>query len=94
MWPLACGLSEVMLLMDRLRGDWDRQPLQLKKAFAAKDVALLHAACGGFIAIMECFQQSVPQADFVEAEPEIRNQLLWGCLTMTSSALWRTQFRR
>lgn len=55
-------------------GDWDRMPPNLKKAFTWKEVASIHAACGGFLAIMECFSKEVPQADFAAAQPEIANQ--------------------
>ncbi|CAK9097611.1 FO synthase subunit 1 [Durusdinium trenchii] len=62
------------LFLERLKGDWDRLPVGVKKAFTWKDASVIHAACGGYLGIRESFQKNVPAADFTAAEPEIKSQ--------------------
>ncbi|CAK9097739.1 FO synthase subunit 1 [Durusdinium trenchii] len=62
------------LFLERLKGDWDRLPVGVKKAFTWKDASVIHAACGGYLGIRESFQKNVPAADFAAAEPEIKSQ--------------------
>ncbi|CAK9100469.1 FO synthase subunit 1 [Durusdinium trenchii] len=68
------------LFLERLKGDWDRLPVGVKKAFTWKDASVIHAACGGYLGIMESFQKNVPAADFTAAEPEIKSQFSLGVL--------------
>lgn len=66
------------LFLERLEGDWDRA--SLKKAWLYRDAWSVHAACGGFNAIIEQLKQSVPQKDFREALPGLVEQFRLGIL--------------
>ena len=66
--------AQASLFLERLKGDWDRLPVGVKKAFTWKDASVIHAACGGYLGIRESFQKNVPAADFAAAEPEIKSQ--------------------
>ena len=72
--------AQASLFLERLKGDWDRLPVGVKKAFTWKDASVIHAACGGYLGIMESFQKNVPAADFTAAEPEIKSQFSLGVL--------------
>eukprot|EP00435_Cladocopium_sp_Y103_P058569 s586_g20.t1 len=44
------------------------------------DAVSMHAACGGFIAIVQHLKESVPQKDFNDAAPDLLNQFKLGIL--------------
>lgn len=64
--------------MTRLEGDWDR--CSVKKPWMYKDAWTIHVASGGFIAIAEQLECSVPQKDFKDAITGIREQFQMGLL--------------
>lgn len=66
------------MFIRRLYEDWDRAVA--KKASGQKDAWVIHAACGGFLAIMDQLKRSVPQKDFSAAESDIKDQFHLGCL--------------
>lgn len=45
-----------------------------------RDAVNIHAACGGFIAIVQQLKESVPQKDFNDAVPDLGNQFKLGIL--------------
>ena len=53
---------------------------KLEKAWLYRDAWSVHAACGGFNAIIEQLKQSVPQKDFREALPGLVEQFRLGIL--------------
>lgn len=55
-------------------------PTTLKVAWNFKSAFALHAACGGYLAIVDALQQSIPQADFEAALPQIEEQFSLGWL--------------
>ena len=74
----VCDGFKVGLFIQRLCSDWDRAVA--KKAWVQKDAWVIHASCGGFLAIMDQLQRSIPQKDFAEAENDIKDQFHLGCL--------------
>ena len=62
------------LFLERLKSDWDRLPLGLKKPWNAKEALAIHSACGGYLAIMRALQAAVPQADFESHEQQLNDQ--------------------
>lgn len=62
------------LFIQRLKGDWDRAPSGMKKAWSYKDAFNLHACCGGFLAIMNSLKREIPQSDYLTAEAQIKEQ--------------------
>ena len=66
--------KEVNLFLERLKSDWDRLPLGLKKPWNVKEALPIHAACGGYLAIMKALQAAVPQADFESHEQQLNDQ--------------------
>ncbi|CAK9008023.1 FO synthase subunit 1, partial [Durusdinium trenchii] len=69
---------KVELFLTRLEGDWDR--CSVKKPWMYKDAWTIHVASGGFIAITEQLECSVPQKDFKDAITGIREQFQMGLL--------------
>lgn len=72
--------SKVKLFIERLKGDWDRQPVGMKQSWLTKTALPVHASCGGYLAIMAALKDSVPQADFEAAEKHVRVQFHIGFL--------------
>ncbi|CAK9043568.1 FO synthase subunit 1 [Durusdinium trenchii] len=68
----------VTRFLKRLQADWDRATV--KKAWLYKDAWCIHAAVGGFLAIMDQLRASIPQKDFADAAPGIENQFDLGIL--------------
>eukprot|EP00435_Cladocopium_sp_Y103_P014979 s1851_g3.t1 len=66
------------LFLERLEGDWDRA--SAKKPWLYRDAWSVHAACGGFNAIIDQLKESVPQKDFKEALPGLCEQFRLGIL--------------
>lgn len=62
------------LFIERLKADWDRLPIGLKRPWNYKEALMVHAACGGYLAIMSALREAVPQADFEAHEQQIRDQ--------------------
>lgn len=72
--------SKVKLFIERLKGDWDRQPVGMKQPWLTKTALPVHASCGGFLAIMAALKASVPQADYESTEKHVRDQFQIGFL--------------
>ena len=68
------------MFIKRLTGDWDRQPAGMKQCWAYKTALPVHAVCGGFLAIMDRLQSSIPQTDFQSVEQQICDQFAVGIL--------------
>ncbi|CAK9105978.1 FO synthase subunit 1 [Durusdinium trenchii] len=68
----------VECFLDRLEGDWDRA--STKKSWMYRDAWSIHAASGGFLAIIQQLRESVPQKDYQEALPNLWNQFKLGIL--------------
>ena len=68
------------MFLGRLKSDWDRQPPGMKKAWGVKEATFVHAACAGYICIMEALKLTIPQADFTREEPQLRQQFLHSCV--------------
>lgn len=60
--------------------DWDKVPPGMKVPFTLKVALQIHAACGGYLAIMEAFKQAVPQSDYEATLPQIQDQFKLGYL--------------
>ena len=73
---------EVSLFIDRLMADWDRQPLGMKQSWQTKTALPVHAACGGYLAIMKKLESSVPQSDFQAAQKQAFQQFQVGLLDL------------
>lgn len=71
-------ITKVTRFLKRLQADWDRATV--KKAWLYKDAWCIHAAVGGFLAIMDQLRASIPQKDFADAAPGIENQFDLGIL--------------
>ncbi len=52
----------------------------MKVAYTSKTAIVIHAACGGYLAIMEAFRAAVPKADFDSAESQVFDQFKLGYL--------------
>lgn len=65
---------KVSLFLKRLTAGWDRQPEGMKKAWSFKDASAIHAATGGYMAIMQALKEKVPQADAAAQEPQLRQR--------------------
>ena len=61
-----------------LESDWDR--CSVKKPWMHRDAWIIHASCGGFIAILDQLQESVPSKDFKENVPALQEQFNMGLL--------------
>lgn len=68
------------MFLGRLKNDWDRLPPGMKKPWGVKEASAVHAACAGFICIMEALRQAIPQADYVREEPQLRQQFQHSCI--------------
>ncbi len=55
-------------------------PATFKVAWAFKSAFALHAACGGYLAIVDALQQVIPQVEFEAALPQIEEQFNLGWL--------------
>eukprot|EP00434_Breviolum_minutum_P006285 symbB.v1.2.005545.t1/scaffold308.1/size235111/8 len=60
-------------------------PTTLKVAWNFKSAFALHAACGGYLAIVDALQQSIPQANFEAALPQIEEQFSLGWSVVTAA---------
>ena len=70
--------SLVEIFLERLEGDWDRSGV--KKPWLYKDAWAVHAASGGFQAIMQHLEANVPQKDYKDAAPGLVDQFKVGIL--------------
>lgn len=66
--------TKVSLFLKRLTADWDRQPEGMKRAWSFKEAATIHAATGGYMAIIQALKEKVPQADVAAQEPELQQR--------------------
>ena len=71
---------EARLFIQRLKGDWDRQPIGMKQVWQYKTALPIHAACGAFIAIMDKLKASIPQSDFEGVESQVCSHFEVGIL--------------
>ena len=69
---------EVEIFLERLEGDWDRSGVT--KPWLYKDAWAVHSVSGGFLAIMQQLEASVPQKDYKDAAPGLLDQFRLGIL--------------
>ena len=70
--------SQVKLFLQRLTGDWDRQPVELRKTWSLKDAQSLHGACGFFLHVMGELESQVARSDFDDCKDAILSQFMTG----------------
>lgn len=68
------SLFEVMLFVDRLIKDWDRQPAKMKKSWSFKEAAQLHATCGAFLHYMLLLENKLSEEEFKRETPLLYDQ--------------------
>ena len=71
---------EVKRFISRLKKDWDRLPPGMKKVWVFKDAFPVHAACGGFMAILEALKKNIPKVDYDQASSTLEEQFSLGYL--------------
>ena len=71
-------ISEVLLFLERLKGDWDRQPADYRKQWTVKDAMLLHSVTGAFIHFRHGLKSHIPKKDYDAALPNLDTQFLSG----------------
>lgn len=69
---------EAETFLQRLEGDWDRA--SAKKGWVHRDALAIHAASGGFNAILQQLKEAVPQKDYQESVPNLMDQFKMGIL--------------
>ncbi|CAK9106185.1 unnamed protein product, partial [Durusdinium trenchii] len=72
------GCWDVKLFLQRLTGDWDRQPVELRKTWSLKDAQSLHGACGFFLHVMGELESQVARSDFDDCKDAILSQFMTG----------------
>lgn len=82
--------SEVFLFLERLKGDWDRQPPEYRKQWTVKDAVLLHSVTGAFLHFRNGLKSHIPKADYDAALPNLDSQFLSGYIDAELSHLVST----
>lgn len=67
---------EASLFLERLIGDWDRQPQGLKQVWSYKLAVPVHSSCGAFLHGMELLRAKTSEAEFNDVRDSVREQFM------------------
>lgn len=60
--------------------EWDKQSPTMRKAFSFRDLASLHASCGGFLHFVNLLRSTVASSEFETHYATLLDQFMMGFL--------------